>query len=88
MIGMVAVCGASIEELWVHPSHHRRGIGRELFRHTEQSARKAGHPKLIVSTTGYGKPFYEAMGMQVVGKARVTFGPLVGRELTVLEKTL
>ena len=86
--GCVARCGYSIEELFVRPSYHRQGVGTALFEHTEHEVREAGYGKLAVLTTGYGMPFYEAVGMQVVGLRRVTFGPLEGRELTALEKVL
>ncbi len=86
--GYVALCGYSIEELWVRPSYHRQGVGTALFEHAEQEVRQAGYGKLAALTTGYGIPFYEAMGMQVVGRRRVTFGPLEGRQLTALAKAL
>ena len=41
---------------------------------------------LTVATTGFGVPFYEAMGMHITGRRLVTFGPLEGRELIQLEK--
>lgn len=86
LAGLIAVGGDNIEELFVDPSCHRRGIGKALFKHAEQRVRTDGHRKMTVSTTGYGRPFYEAMGMRVCGTRRVTFGPLQGRDLVVLEK--
>lgn len=85
---LVAFGGCHIEELFVLPSQHRRGVGAALFSHAEQLVRDAGHCRMTVTTTGYGHPFYEAMGMQIVGSKRVAFGPLEGRELVLLEKAL
>jgi hypothetical protein len=39
-----------------------------------------------VCTTGYGRPFYEAMGMTFVGKREIDCGPMEGGKVTVLEK--
>ena len=88
VVGLIALCGHNIEELWVLPEYHRQGIGTVLFQHAEQSIANSGHGKVAVLTTGYGKPFYQAMGMEVVDHRKVTIGPLVGRELVLLEKHL
>ena len=88
VVGIIAVEGSNIEELFVHPGHHRQGIGSALFRNTESSAATAGHTKLTVGTTGYGSPFYKAMGMHTVGRQQITLGPLEGRDLVLLKKEL
>ena len=59
IMGIIAVSGNNIEELWVQPECHRQGIGTALFNHAQQSVRKEGCAQLTVSTTGYGIPFYE-----------------------------
>lgn len=83
VVGFIASSGSNIEELFVHPKHHRRGIATALFRKAESDCR---HSVLTVGTTGYGAPFYQAMGMQITEKRPVTFGPLEGKELIQLEK--
>lgn len=83
VVGFIAFSGSNIEELFVHPKYHRRGIATALFRKAESECRCS---VLTVGTTGYGIPFYQAMGMQITGKRTVTFGPLKGRELIQLEK--
>jgi len=83
VVGFVAHSGSSIEELFVDPDHHRQGIGTALFQKVEADCQDS---VLTVGTTGFGVPFYEAMGMHVTGKRLVTFGPLEGRELIQLEK--
>ena len=83
VVGFIAASGGSIEELFVHPEHHRHGIATALFHMVEDNCQ---HSVLTVGTTGYGIPFYEAMGMHITGKRLITFGPLEGKEQTLLEK--
>ena len=83
VVGFIAFSGDNIAELFVHPDYHRRGIATALFHTAESGCR---HAVLTVGTTGYGIPFYEAMGMHITGKRLVTFGPLEGRYLIQLEK--
>lgn len=83
VVGVIASSGSRIEELFVHPRHHRHGVATTLFRKAESDCQ---HSLLTVGTTGNGLPFYRAMGMRVTGRRLVTFGPLEGRELTELEK--
>ncbi len=86
--GFLALSGYSVEELWVRPESQRQGIGAALFQYAEQSANEAGHGKVSVATTRYAVPFYEGCGMRAVGKRTVTFGPLAGEDLILLEKVL
>jgi GNAT superfamily N-acetyltransferase len=79
--GFIAFSAGRIEELFVHPKHHRSGIATALFRKAES---ECGGSTLTVGTTGYGLPFYQAMGMRVTGKRLVTIGPLAGRQVTEL----
>ena len=88
IVGVVAVDGAEIAELFVAPSHHRRGIGARLFREAELAIADSGHNRLEVSTTGYAVPFYEAMGAKVTGPDIVLDGPLAGWHCTCLSKDL
>lgn len=86
--GMVAVGTGSIQDLFVLPRFHRRGVATALFQHAERLLRESGNERLTVTTTGYGRPFYEAMGMQAFSTCPVSYGPLIGRELLVLEKQI
>lgn len=81
--GFIAASGSNIEELFVDPDQHRCGIATALFQTVEADCQP---PALTVNTTGFGVPFYESMGMSIVGKRLVTFGPLEGRELLQLKK--
>ena len=83
VVGFIAASGSDVEELFVDPKHHRRGIATALFRKVEADCQDS---VLTVGTTGFGLPFYQAMGMQVTDSRLVTFGPLEGRQLIQLEK--
>jgi ribosomal protein S18 acetylase RimI-like enzyme len=88
VVGMIAFSEDEIQELWVHPDFHRRGVGSALFRAAEATIRNTGQLRMCVCTTGYGRPFYEAMGMTFVGRRKIDRGPMKGGKITVLEKGL
>ena len=88
VLGVVAVRGNEIEELFVRPQNHREGVGTRLFTRAERIIRNGGHRKVVVATSGYGVPFYQRMGAHISGAVRCRFGPLKGRVLVVLEKPL
>lgn len=85
VVGFIATSSSNIEELFVAPDRHRCGIATALFQQAETDCEDS---ILTVSTTGFGVPFYEAMGMHVTGRRLVTFGPLEGKELIQLKKEL
>lgn len=88
VVGVVAVRDDEIEELFVHPLRHRLGIGALLFAAAEKLIADGAHPRLVVHTTGYASPFYEAMGARRVGSMTCDRGPLLGRKLIRHEKAL
>ena len=88
IVGVVAVDGAEIAELFVAAPLRRRGIGARLFRKAEQVIADNGRPSLEVSTTGHAVRFYEAMGARVICNDLVIDGPLVGWRCTCLSKDL
>lgn len=88
ILGNIAVGDNVIQELWVSPIHHRKGVATALFRMAEELIKQAGHASMIVSTSGYGRPFYEAMGMKLARYYIIPNGPLAGRRHLVLEKAL
>jgi predicted N-acetyltransferase YhbS len=88
VVGMIAFSEDEIQNLWVNPDFHRRGIGSALFRAAEAAIRNTGQTLMCVCTTGYGRPFYEAMGMTFVGKRKIDRGPMKGGKIAVLEKRL
>jgi ribosomal protein S18 acetylase RimI-like enzyme len=88
VVGMIAFSEDEIQNLWVHPDFHRRGIGSALFRAAEAAIGNTGQLRMCVCTTGYGRPFYEAMGMTFVGRRKIDRGPMKEGKITVLEKGL
>ncbi len=88
VVGMIAYSEDEIQNLWVRPHCHRRGIGSALFRTAEAAIRATGQSRMCVCTSGYGRPFYEAMGMTFVGKRKIDRGPMEGGQVSVLEKML
>lgn len=88
IVGVLTVNADQIADLFVDPAFHRQGFGRELFAAAVRVVHEAGHGRLWLVTTGYGIPFYRAMGMEVTGPVPVTSGPLLGRTITRLEMPL
>lgn len=89
VVGVIGIEKNDIGELWILPQHHHQGVGTSLFKRAEAYMVKEGHKKLLVNTTGYATPFYEAMGARVVGRKQCSNGPLMGSwMLTYLEKPL
>jgi ribosomal protein S18 acetylase RimI-like enzyme len=84
LVGLVAVRQDEITKMYVDPEHHRRGVGRQLWRAAADLVGDAGFDEVRLVTTGYGTALYEAMGMQVVGTKVVDRGPMKGRTVTEL----
>lgn len=59
---------AWIENLWVLPELIGRGIGRRLFEHAVELARKRGYKTLQLEADPNAHGFYEKMGMCQVGE--------------------
>jgi ribosomal protein S18 acetylase RimI-like enzyme len=61
--------GAHLEQLAVHPDHHRRGHGDALLRAAAARAQQEGYDALTLSTFAdvpWNRPFYERRGFTVV----------------------
>jgi GNAT superfamily N-acetyltransferase len=86
--GIMALRKSEITKLFVHPRFHRRGVGTLLFEVAQRWAVRGGYDRLTTGTTGFGTPFYEAMGMRVCGRKTADRGPLAGHEITLLEKSM
>ncbi|MDT0610410.1 GNAT family N-acetyltransferase [Streptomyces lancefieldiae] len=68
---------AHIEQVSVHPSHARRGIGKALIEGVAQWARDKGCPALTLTTfTGvvWNGPYYERLGFRYLPEAEWTDG--------------
>jgi GNAT superfamily N-acetyltransferase len=89
IVGVIAVDGNEVAELWVDTSHHRKGIGTALFQKAEQIISEEGFPDLTVYCAGSSmQPFYEAMQCVVVAVQQCPDGPLAGWPLTLFRKEL
>jgi len=69
---------AHLEQLAVHPDHHRRGHGTALLRAAMERARQEGHDTLTLSTFAevpWNAPYYRSHGFEVVERP----GPLLRR---------
>jgi GNAT superfamily N-acetyltransferase len=89
LVGALAIEGNEIAELFVSPEHHRQGVGTALFRAAERRMAAEGHHTLTLrSAARSARPFYEAMGLEVVDTRPCPFGPLAGWPLTFYGKDI
>jgi N-acetylglutamate synthase-like GNAT family acetyltransferase len=86
--GVMALKENEITKLYVDPKFHRQEIGTMLFEVAQRAIARSGYHNVLVGTTGYGVPFYLAMGMDVAEMKTASSGPLKGWEITVLRKPL
>jgi ribosomal protein S18 acetylase RimI-like enzyme len=63
-----------LEDLFVDPSHRRRGIARRLVLDAVRTARAAGHRRLTVTGNGHALAFYRSVGFVVAGRAETPLG--------------
>ena len=59
---------AWIENLWVVPELIGKGVGRELFSHAADQARRRGYITLQLEADPNARGFYEKMGMHQIGE--------------------
>ena len=78
IIGMVAVAGDTIAKLYVSPEHVGQGVGRLLYEAAESLILEHGYSRVWLGAFPTAVPFYEKMGLSVVGEKAAT-GPLAGR---------
>ncbi|MCX4677234.1 GNAT family N-acetyltransferase [Streptomyces sp. NBC_01433] len=72
--------------MFVDPDAMGRGIGRLLFAHTVDEARRLGFTRLTIDADPNAEPFYVAMGAVRIGA--IPSGSIPGRELPLLEVAL
>jgi GNAT superfamily N-acetyltransferase len=63
---------ARIRAFFVHPSHARQGIGRELLAACERAANAAGFRRFELVATLTGEPLYRACAFRAVERYDVT----------------
>ncbi|MFF3033945.1 GNAT family N-acetyltransferase [Streptomyces rubiginosohelvolus] len=72
--------------MFVEPDTIGRGVGRRLFAHTMDEARRLGFTRLTIDADPNAEPFYRAMGAVRIGAT--PSGSIPGRELPLLEVVL
>ncbi len=72
--------------MFVEPDAIGRGVGRRLFLHTMDEARRRGFTRLTIDADPNAEPFYRAMGAVRIGAT--PSGSIPGRELALLEIAL
>ncbi|MFQ5648402.1 MAG: GNAT family N-acetyltransferase [bacterium] len=81
--GMVSVKENEITKLYVDPAHFRQGVGGTLFRAAERNIIENKYSEIRLVAIGETPiPFYEAMGMSVVGYKRGHSG----RKVAIMKK--
>lgn len=82
LIAEVVDGNAHLEQVSVHPSHARRGIGRALMDHMIEWARGRGLPAVTLTTyteVPWNGPYYERCGFRYLTDAELTPGLLAIR---------
>jgi len=59
---------AWIENLWVLAEHIGMGVGKQLFLHALELARRRGHEIMQLESDPNARGFYEKMGMRKIGE--------------------
>ncbi|MFD4220938.1 GNAT family N-acetyltransferase [Streptomyces griseus] len=72
--------------MFVEPDTIGRGVGRSLFTHTMDEARRLGFTHLTIDSDPNAEPFYRSMGAVRIGVT--PSGSVPGRELPLLEVAL
>jgi GNAT superfamily N-acetyltransferase len=78
---------AWLENLWVTPERIGKGIGKELFLHAVNQARRRGYTLLQLEADPNAAGFYEKMGMHKIGE-RHTEVDSQPRALPIMEMAL
>lgn len=87
--GTIAIQGAEITKLYVDPVVHGRKVGRKLFELAERIVVKEGYSALTAwAAFDSAIPFYEAMGMSVMGRKFDILGRSQGGNAVLMKKQL
>lgn len=78
----------TVEHLWVHPTHWRRGIGRALVADAMAHAGAAGAAGLEIESDPHAEGFYRRLGAQRVGAVPAPTADEPGRVLPRLHLDL
>jgi GNAT superfamily N-acetyltransferase len=62
--------GLHLDHLWVLPLAMRRGVGRALFNHAIDQAKRLGHTTILIESDPNAEGFYQRMGAERIGVHR------------------
>lgn len=72
LVGFASLGGDGYVDLfYVHKDHQRQGIARALYETIEQEAMRLGTEKLVADVSKTARPFFEAVGFQVMDEQTV-----------------
>jgi GNAT superfamily N-acetyltransferase len=77
---------AHLEQVSVHPSHARRGLGARLVEHLVDRARAAGHRAVTLTTftdVPWNGPYYARLGFRTLGADKLGPGLAAIREAEI-----
>lgn len=63
-----------LEALFVGPEHRRSGHAARLVAAAADTARRSGVQRIEVNANDHARAFYEAMGFEEIGTARLQYG--------------
>ena len=66
--------GWELDHLWVVPAAMGRGLGRALFHHAVDQARRVGARRLRILSDPHAEAFYRRMGASTVGRVDGSIG--------------
>ncbi|MBC2655033.1 GNAT family N-acetyltransferase [Pseudomonas sp. MSSRFD41] len=66
LVGTASLDANVVRTLFVEPSWHKRGVGRQLMTVLQQAAREAGAQSLIVPASITAEGFYARLGFRTV----------------------
>ena len=67
--------GPDLEDLFVDPECHRRGVARRLIEDAVARLKGQGHQALTVTGNPHALEFYRAVGFVEIGEAGTELGP-------------
>jgi|SRR5436190_13658200 len=73
-----------LDHLWILPNEIGRGVGRRLFEHAVQTAKRLGNKTIIIESDPNAEGFYKRMGARRIGETVTTIEGQC-RELPVLQ---
>lgn len=84
--GFYTLDDGELGNLWIDPTHLRKGVGRRLWDHAVETARALGLTELFVVADPHAEGFYRAMGAVRIGEVPSEIEP--GRQLPQLQAAI